>query len=378
MNLQKIPYNSQLKKLAFENFEFATIPLESFPAPYYKDYSQHPDPAYRNYKSYDTFGFRDLLLNELSEVLGSEVLKLIIITPKTDSVPYEAFAFLKSKDIVALHFNKSGSFQKWMDIVFENQFEGLAEDRRKGLFERQPELNLNPQFMVTFGKGEFSQKTVNSGMLIDERPYEKTGEYLYKRVPKKYNEAKIAKEKQKYIEKYLNTMGARLEPENLKKTFQNFLSKLGLQVISPRQNEAVYKEFENLSEFPFPDDLQVLFELHNGIHKTGFLTAEQVLQEWKNWKVIYDDWVQEELTGNNYPDGRKTIGMYTNPYWVPFLSTAGGNFAAIDYAPGSKGKSGQIIAFGPDEDKIRWLAENMEDFLQQCIDGKDVLNNGFD
>ncbi|PHS31850.1 MAG: hypothetical protein COA95_05020 [Methylophaga sp.] len=70
--------------------------------------------------------------------------------------------------------------------------------------------------------------------------------------------------------------------------------------------------------------------------------------------------------------------MYTNPYRIPFLSTGGGNFIAIDYAPGNKGQSGQIIAFGADEIKIRFIAENMQDFLKQFIEGKDVLNNGFD
>lgn len=115
-----------------------------------------------------------------------------------------------------------------------------------------------------------------------------------------------------------------------------------------------------------------MFTFHDGIENTDFLTAQQVLNEWKNWKEIYDsaDWMLIDLTGNNHPDGRKTIGMYTNPYWVPFLSTDSGNIIAIDYAPGSTGTSGQIIAFGADEIKTRFIAENLEDFLQQLIDEK--------
>lgn len=84
-----------------------------------------------------------------------------------------------------------------------------------------------------------------------------------------------------------------------------------------------------------------------------------------------------ELKGNSQPDGRKTLGIYTNPYWVPFLSTGGGNFIALDYAPGSQGTSGQIIAFGADEQKIRFIAINMADFLEQYIKSDVVLSTGF-
>ena len=102
----------------------------------------------------------------------------------------------------------------------------------------------------------------------------------------------------------------------------------------------------------------------------------KALQEWKNWKQIYDDWPLEDLTGNNDSDANKTLGIYTNPYWIPFLHDGTGNFIAIDYAPNTAGQSGQIIAFGADEIKIRFIAKDMEDFLQQLLNGKDVLNNG--
>ena len=52
-------------------------------------------------------------------------------------------------------------------------------------------------------------------------------------------------------------------------------------------------------------------------------------------------------------------------------------FLAIDYAPGNDGKSGQIIAFGADEVKVRFIAADIDDFLQQLAAGEEVLNNGF-
>ena len=143
-----------------------------------------------------------------------------------------------------------------------------------------------------------------------------------------------------------------------------------------------YQEFKELSGFDFPENLKTLYQISNAhldIHELNLLTPDEVVDEWKNWKQIYDDpnWMLMDLTGNNHPDGKKTIGIYTNPYRLPFMATGGGNFVAMDFAPGSKGTPGQIIAFGADEIKIRHLADNLTDFLQQIKDGKDPWNNGF-
>ncbi|WP_298472917.1 SMI1/KNR4 family protein [uncultured Maribacter sp.] len=380
MNIQSIPYNNQLKKVALLDIIFSTISLEEIPEPYFKDYSHHKSATVRNYKSYDTVGFRDILLKHLSKNFECTVLKLIIITPKGEKLHYDAFAYLSDKRIIGMHLEDKKSFKLWMDIIFKDQYQKLEEYKNNGQFERQPDLNPNPQFMLTLGKGQFSRKWVNSGMLIDEKPYENVGAYLYKNAPKQYNEAKIAKEKQNYIKKYIDTTHrSNVDKVLLKKLFDEFIRVKKIKPELSKNNEQVYKEFETSAGYAFPEELKLLLSLHNGIENTGFLTAEQILDEWNNWKEIYDsvDWMLIDLTGNSHPDGRKTIGIYTNPYWIPFLSTGSGNFIAIDYAPGNKGTSGQIIAFGADETKIRFIANNLEGFFRKLIDGKDVLNNGF-
>ncbi len=380
MNIQSIPYNNQLKKVELVDIIFNTIALKEIPEPYFKDNSNHKSTTARDYKSYDKMGFRDSLLNHLSEKFEHTVLKLIIITPKDENLYYDAFVYLSDKSIIGMHVKDEGNFKLWMDIIFKDQYQKLEKYKDNGQFERQPELNPKPQFMLTLGKGLFSQKWVNSGMLIDQKPYENTGAYLYKNAPKQYNEAKIAKEKQNYIKKYINTTRPSIvDKALLKKLFQEFIKAKNIKPNSSKNNEKVYEEFENSAGYAFPEELKLLLTLHNGIENTGFLTAEQILDEWNNWKKIYDsvDWMLTDLTGNSYADGRKTIGMYTNPYWIPFLSTGSGNFIAIDYAPGNKGTSGQIIAFGADENKIRFIADNLEDFFQKLIDKEDILNNGF-
>lgn len=380
MNIKSIPYNNQLKKIEFSDIIFNTVVLEDIPKPYFEDYSHHKSATVSNYKYYDKLGFRDVLLAHLSKDFGSKILRLIIITPKDEKSNYDAFAYLSDKRIIGIHLKNEGNFKLWMDIIFKDQYQTLEKYRNNGEFERQPELNRNPQFMLTLGKGQFSQRWVNSGMLADEKPYVNTGAYLFKNAPRQYSDAKIAKEKQNYIKKYINTTdNSTIDKDKLKMLFDEFIKVKKLKPNPPVDNEQVYKDFETVAGYPFPEALQLLLSLHNGIENTGFLTAQQILDEWDVWKQIYDsaDWMLSDLTGNNYPDGRKTIGIYTNPYWVPFISTGGGNFIAIDFAPGSKGSSGQIIAFGADETIIRFIAKNLVDFFQQYIDGKNVLYNIF-
>ena len=377
MNFISIPYNNELKKLEFEAITFNAVSLKDIPAPYFKDYSGHDDPAYSNYKTYDKFGFRDDLIRYLSASLNDTIIKIIILTPSSAKTSYDAYAYLANKKIVALQFQEDINFRKWMDIIFERNYERLKKDIEDGLFKRQPELNSNPQFMLVLAKGQFSQSSVNTGMMVDERPYENTGSFLHRKAPQQYNLAKINREKQNFIKKYINTNGSGLKTLAIGKTFNNYVRAKNYNPSPAIPNDSVYSEFKKIAGFPFPEELKTVLNYHNGVPDTGFLTADETLTEWKNWKTIYDDWMLVDLKGNSYPDGRKTLGIYTSPYWIPFFSTGGGNFIALDYTPGSKGNSGQIIAFGADEQKIRFIAKNLVDFLEGLTKGDQILNTGF-
>ena len=111
MNIESIPYNNQLKKVKFQDIAFNIISFEEISEPYFKDYSRHKSATARNYKSYDAMGFRDILLDQLSSNLKNNVLKLFIITPKSEGLPYDTFAFLANKNIVALHIENLGNFK---------------------------------------------------------------------------------------------------------------------------------------------------------------------------------------------------------------------------------------------------------------------------
>ncbi|WPR76543.1 SMI1/KNR4 family protein [Algoriphagus sp. NG3] len=353
MHTTSIPYNNRLKQLQLADIPFNSITIDDVPEPFYK---------YEGAQWYDHKAFRNILLEKLTLQLHSNVTKLLVFTPK-EGHPYVAFAYLSKQEIVAMQLPNSGNFRKWMDNILEKQEDAFSDS----FFKSEPDPN--ERYLIELGKGSFSVKS-GIGVLYDDKPGE-TGAYLHKKAPADYNKVALNNEKDQFIQNYAKANGEMVNTEALIQLIQELIKSKNLIPNPPENNEKVYSEFETLAKYKFPEALKTLLSLHNGIEKTGFLSAQKILAEWKIWKGIYDDpnWKLEDLTGNNQADGYQTLGVYTNPYWVPFYSTGGGNFLAIDYAPGVQGKSGQIISFGADESRIRLIADDMEAFLQLLLSG---------
>lgn len=139
----------------------------------------------------------------------------------------------------------------------------------------------------------------------------------------------------------------------------------------PLADEAALAAFNAETGLDMPAALQAILASNDGVKDFfghEFLSAEGILDAWKNWKLIFDDWTLEDLMGNSESDGDRTLGIYTLPLWIPFIHDGGGNFIAIDLAPGPGGVAGQVIAMGRDETKVRRLAPDLSDFLAQLID----------
>ena len=54
---------------------------------------------------------------------------------------------------------------------------------------------------------------------------------------------------------------------------------------------------------------------------------------------------------------------YFHIKWIPIISDHGGNYIGIDLDPDVKGKKGQVIIFGRDEEKMLVLSDSWEEFL---------------
>ena len=97
------------------------------------------------------------------------------------------------------------------------------------------------------------------------------------------------------------------------------------------------------------------------------LPLSMVMKHWSDWKTIFDDWTLAELKGNNYSHEDLTIGMYTNPRWIPLVEKYQAHYVGMDLMPGPKGKIGQIIHFGRDQDTIIREAENINRLFDECL-----------
>ena len=128
------------------------------------------------------------------------------------------------------------------------------------------------------------------------------------------------------------------------------------------------KSFLEITNLELPKELRSLFCIGNGSKRTvckyySILSSDQLIDSYKSWKKIFDEWLLEELKVHE-SDGGKTLPMYTTPYWIPFMTDGNGNYIAIDYAPGKKGIQGQIIVFGADEQIIKVLANDLTEFFE--------------
>lgn len=69
-----------------------------------------------------------------------------------------------------------------------------------------------------------------------------------------------------------------------------------------------------------------------------------------------------------HPEGTIKKVSYSE-YWVPFGGKDTGNYIGVDLDPGPNGISGQIINFGPEEYFRVQIAESLQDFLEELLDG---------
>lgn len=122
-----------------------------------------------------------------------------------------------------------------------------------------------------------------------------------------------------------------------------------------------------------PSALKEFLAVHNGQDQgfglffgLQFLSTSGIRTNWDNWLSLENDGLNEELQDSmtSKPDGF-IKPLYLNRKWVPLTHDFGGNHIGIDYDPDIKGTSGQIIAFGRDDDEKKLKAKTFEEFLSK-------------
>ena len=354
MTHNSIPYGPALKKQSFENIHFEPFSTAHIRPVFYDD-QLRPEP--------DTLGFRDMLLEVFSAEAGIKVLKInLFMTPHQAEFDGLGFLYLEDKTILPIRLEQSAHFKEWAGHITEQTSFGETKKQDWLLSYEADEYGMHGMSHTWEGK----HYTIR-----DYDVYKETGKFLFDNSPKKFNLKQITAEKTNYLKKYINTSGQAPDAAATLQSFHGFIDRYQGKINPALKNSTQLLEaFKASADYALPAELKTIYASCNGASFPGktqyFLGLDEVLSAWKGWKLIYDDWLLEELQAHE-SDGQKSLPMYTTPYWIPFISDGNGNYMAIDYAPGKKGQSGQIIVFGADEDKITVIAENLNALLENYV-----------
>ncbi|WBL26997.1 SMI1/KNR4 family protein [Zunongwangia sp. HGR-M22] len=330
-----IAYKEDVNQKKWNDFQFEPIQIETLPT------LEDPED-FRN-----SFTFRDSLLEAFEEISGKNVLKLLFITPDFNlNSAFYGIAYLETKEIFTAEIQQTEIFTQWYDAV-------LDEDDDK-----------TDAKLFHFSKSSYSYSPINAKK--HEQLFEHTGEFIVQNIPNHFIAEQLAKEKADFINPFIH-LEVDYNFETIKANFETLVAKNSWKIIPPTDNQQIYNEFEAEAGFVFPQLLKDFLSLHNGVEKTRFLNAESILQEWREWKNIYQDWTQEELLDTYSTNEGKTLLMYTTPYWIPFFDLYNGNFIALDFAPTEKGTPGQVIRFGADQEIGYQEAESLNAFLEELL-----------
>ncbi|WP_159023674.1 SMI1/KNR4 family protein [Formosa sp. L2A11] len=333
---QIVAYTDCVKDMKWDDFNFNSIEIKTLPP--------LEDPEY--YKN--SFTFKDALLEAVHDFSGHKILKLILVSPDIKvSTKFYVFAYLEGKNILTLEIKNTPIFNTWFNNIDGKKKEEQVTSK-----------------VYSFGSNQFScQPTTN---FKEDYIYKNTGDFISKFIPNAFIAEELAKEKVDFLAPFIQ-LEAKINLEDLKQSFKALVAEKGLTCMPPKNNDAIYTKFEKEAGFPFPSIVKAYLTIHNGCENTAFMGIENIYEEWKQWKDIYDDWTQEELLDTYTTNLNKALLMYTTPYWIPFFNLQNGNFLAFDFAPNTKGTSGQIIRYGADQEIGYIEADSIHTFIKSLM-----------
>jgi cell wall assembly regulator SMI1 len=141
--------------------------------------------------------------------------------------------------------------------------------------------------------------------------------------------------------------------------------------LNPGATPAEIAQFRTTTKLTVPPDWTELYAWHNGqseeaqglFYGLRFLPLEQVLADIELWADLVDMNEEMQDSMSSKPDGciKK---LYANPKWIPLTTDYGGNHIGIDLDPDVRGRVGQVIVFGRDEDEKKLAASSLSEFLE--------------
>jgi cell wall assembly regulator SMI1 len=309
-------------------------------------------------KGYSSFFKRekydhDEFAKQLLKLIGADDLAfetwVIICHYQEQQVECHGYIYLKDFQIIPVTLISSFNFDAWIRVLTE-------------------EFDQSKDIVFSIGERSFSVST-----LVEPDVSKAWVKFLQKYAPKLYKKENEQIAKQQYLARFQQLEGTNrtIDLVETKRLWQSFKVLADLDDSFPGATTESLGQFQAATGLIFPAELQVIYQANDGISNAFFgldlMPFSRIIAEWQSWKDIFDDWSLEDLIDNNHSDRNKTLGMYTNPYWIPFIDNISGNFFGIDLMPNQAGKIGQIISFGSDIEEITCVADNLNHLLALSI-----------
>ena len=161
----------------------------------------------------------------------------------------------------------------------------------------------------------------------------------------------------------------------------------GQYVFNPSATEAEIDEFERLVGVDLPRSYRQLYRWHDGeeddrwghIYGLPLLPLKEAGSQWKAWNEVLAEFNGDRymVRGGSWPEGA-VDPAYINSRWIPLTHDGSGNHIGLDFDPWPRGRIGQVILFGRDEDVKAVLAESLGGFLAWIADLLEAGNFRFD
>lgn len=141
---------------------------------------------------------------------------------------------------------------------------------------------------------------------------------------------------------------------------------------NPPATEGKLDAFERLVGIKLPSSYRQLYRWHDGeeddrwghIYGLPLLPLREAGAQWTAWNRVLSSLGGDryKIPGRVWPEGA-VDSAYINPRWIPLTHDGSGNHIGLDFDPWPRGRVGQVILFGRDQDTKAVLAESLGRFL---------------
>lgn len=144
-------------------------------------------------------------------------------------------------------------------------------------------------------------------------------------------------------------------------------------LLNPPASDDQLDAFERSVGLKMPQAYRQLYRWHDGenddrwghFYGLPLLPLHQAEFQWKAWNGVLAGFRGDryKVPGGAWPEGAVDTA-YINPHWIPLTNDGSGNHIGVDFDPRPRGRVGQVILYGRDQDVKVVLAESLGKFLE--------------